>query len=237
MSGIPASLLNASTSIELLGAALMLYTPRIALASSFSLEDVTLIHMLSLFAAPDDYHVIALDTGRLPEETYQCAEAIRNRYHIAIEWLYPDKDLVEELLLRKGAFSFKESVENRHECCFIRKVQPLQQRLKTLDAWITGQRREQSSSRSALEPVEFDVSNNSMIKLNPLWAWTAADVSRYVKENNIPYSALYDRGYKSIGCQPCTRPVAAEEHERAGRWWWEAAEHKECGIHLAPVST
>jgi len=237
MSAIPASLLNAATPIELLSTALSLYTPRIAIASSFSVEDVTLIHMLSLVTSPADYHVIALDTGRLPEETYQCAEAIRNRYGIKIEWLYPDKQLVEEMLLRKGAFSFKESVENRHECCFIRKVQPLQQRLKTLDAWITGQRREQSSSRSALEPVEVDVSHDAIIKLNPLFAWTADDVSHYVKQNRIPYSALYDRGYKSVGCQPCTRPVAPDEHERAGRWWWESAEHKECGIHLAPVST
>lgn len=235
MSSVPVSLHNASTPIELLAEAVRLYNPRIALASSFSLEDVTLIQMLSLIAPASDYHIIALDTGRLPEETYQCAEAIKSKYGVTIEWLYPDRDRVESMMLHKGPFSFKDSVENRLECCFIRKVEPLQRRLKTLDAWITGQRRDQSLSRSGLAPVEIDAANGSILKLNPLWQWTAANVARYVKDHNIPYSALYDQGYKSIGCAPCTRPVAAGEHERSGRWWWESAEHKECGIHLAPV--
>jgi len=209
--------------------ALDLYHPRMALASSFGKEDVVLIDMLVSLRA--DVRIFSLDTGRLNPETYECAEAIRRRYKARIEWFFPKREVVEELENDKGLFSFRESVENRKECCTIRKVEPLARALKDLDAWMTGQRREQSVTRSSLRTIEIDESHGGIAKINPLSNWTHEDVGDYVQRHGIPYNALHDQGYPSIGCAPCTRAVQAGEDQRAGRWWWERADHKECGLH------
>ena len=176
--------------------------------------------------------VFAIDTGRVPEETYECAEAVGRRYGVEIEWHVPDQKQIEDLISRKGLFSFRQGIDERKECCFIRKVLPLENALQGLNAWITGQRREQSETRSEVSQIEIDLAHGSIVKLNPLAYWSLADVKHYVSVNNIPYNRLYDQGYTSIGCAPCTRAIREGEHERAGRWWWEDPEHKECGLHL-----
>ncbi len=199
------------------------------LACSFSLEDVVIIDMAAKLGLP--MGIFALDTGRLNEETYEVADAIRERYRIRIDWYFPRHEAVEELERGKGLFSFRESLENRHECCRIRKVEPLGRALEGLSAWITGLRREQSVTRSGLAPIELDEANGGILKINPLLEWSEEQTLDYAKEHNIPLSRLYGQGYRSIGCAPCTRPVALGEHARAGRWWWENPEHKECGLH------
>jgi phosphoadenosine phosphosulfate reductase len=215
--------------------ALATWHPRIALASSFSLEDAVVTHMLMEIRA--DAVVFALDTGRLNPETYECAEALRKRYGLKIQWYFPERDAVETLERGKGLFSFRESVENRKECCGIRKVEPLRRALSGLDAWITGLRREQSVTRTDLKPVEIDAANRGIFKVNPLLDWTLEMLWAYTHKNKIPYSTLYDKGYTSIGCAPCTRAIQPGEDQRAGRWWWENPEHKECGLHNNPMRT
>ena len=205
------------------------FHPKLALASSFGLEDVALIHAL-LQVAPDA-RVFALDTGRLPEETYACAEAIRERYGIKIDWYFPALEAAEQLEREKGLFSFRQSVENRVECCGIRKVEPLNRALKDQAAWITGQRREQSVTRLSLNVLEPDGAHGGIWKFNPLADWTLDDVWAYIRQHDIPYNKLHDAGYPSIGCAPCTRAIEPGEDQRAGRWWWEMPEHKECGLH------
>jgi phosphoadenosine phosphosulfate reductase len=211
--------------------ALKLYHPRIALASSFSLEDAVLIDML--MKVRKDARVFALDTGRLNNETYECAEALRRKYGVKIEWYFPHHDAVEKLEREKGLFSFRESVENRKECCHIRKVVPLARALEGLDAWITGLRREQSVTRTDVSVAEKDETHGGIVKINPLAAWTLDNLWDYAKKNKVPYNKLYDQGYASIGCAPCTRAIKPGEDQRAGRWWWENPEHKECGLHVA----
>lgn len=212
--------------------AVELYHPDLALACSFSLEDAVLLHQL--VAIRPDVRVFALDTGRLDPETYECAEQLRRRYGVRIEWYFPARAAVEELERSKGLFSFRESLENRRECCAIRKVEPLHRALEYLRGWITGQRREQSQTRAALEVVEADGSHPGLVKLNPLAAWTLEDVWSFTRQHQIPYNRLYDQGYASIGCAPCTRAIQPGDDQRAGRWWWENPEHKECGLHLRP---
>ncbi|HMO50793.1 MAG TPA: phosphoadenylyl-sulfate reductase [Kiritimatiellia bacterium] len=216
----------------LLDKALSLWHPRIALASSFSLEDAVIIHLLC--SLRPDAVVFALDTGRLNPETYECAEALRQRYGVAIQWYFPERTAVEALEREKGLFSFRESVENRKECCGIRKVEPLHRALSGLDAWITGLRREQSVTRTDLQPVEIDAANGGIVKINPLLNWSLDDLWAFTREHRIPYNRLYDQNYTSIGCAPCTRSIAPGEDQRAGRWWWENPEHKECGLHNNP---
>ncbi|TAN38652.1 MAG: phosphoadenylyl-sulfate reductase [Verrucomicrobia bacterium] len=206
------------------------FHPRLALACSFSLEDVILVHMLQ--AIRPDMRIFALDTGRLNEETFECAEALRRRYGVKIEWHFPDREDVERLEREQGLFSFRESLEARHACCHIRKVVPLARALTGLQAWITGMRREQSVTRTELRQVEVDVVHGGITKLNPLADWTTDEVWAYTREHKLPYNRLYDSGYASIGCAPCTRAIQAGEHPRAGRWWWENPEHKECGLHV-----
>ncbi len=201
----------------------------VKLASSFSVEDVVIIDMAK--EAGLDIGVFALDTGRLNEETYEVADAIVERYRLIIDWYFPRHEEVERLLREKGPFSFRESLANRHECCHIRKVEPLGRALKELAGWITGLRREQSVTRSGLAPVEVDLTNGGILKINPLLEWTEAQVWEYTEARRIPTNRLHKQGYPSIGCAPCTRPVAPGEHPRAGRWWWENPEHKECGLH------
>ncbi len=214
----------------ILGWALRTYHPRIAIASSFSLEDDVLIDMA--VGIEPRARVFAIDTGRLNEETYANAEAVRKRYGITIEWVFPQRESVERLEREKGLYSFREAIAARHECCGIRKVEPLSRALSGLAAWITGMRRDQSVTRTSVAPVETDDAHGGIVKVNPLAAWTFDDVREYARRHEVPVNALYAQGYRSIGCAPCTRAVKAGEHERAGRWWWEQPEHKECGLHV-----
>jgi phosphoadenosine phosphosulfate reductase len=201
---------------------------RAALASSFGLEDVVLIDLLAKHAPK--VRVFTLDTGRLNEETYHVLERLRVRYGLEVQTFFPEAAEVEALLEKKGPFSFRDSVESRKECCAIRKVRPLRRALAGREAWLTGQRREQAATRTSLELVEYD-QTHGLYKLNPLAGWTEAQVWAYVRDNRVPYNTLHDRGYPSIGCAPCTRAVNPGEHARAGRWWWESPESKECGLH------
>lgn len=201
----------------------------VALASSFSVEDIIVIDLLQQIAP--ETSVFAIDTGRLNEETYEAAESVSMRYGIHIDWYFPRRQEIEALEREKGLFSFRESLDNRHECCRIRKVEPLQRALNGLSGWITGLRKEQSPTRENLAGVELDETNGEIIKINPLIEWTEEDVWDYAKEKRIPANRLHRMGYPSIGCAPCTRAIEKGEHPRAGRWWWENPEHKECGLH------
>ena len=209
--------------------ALSEFHPDIALASSFSMEDTVLIAMMAEIRS--DARIFALDTGRLHEETYEAAEAVRRKLGVRIEWCFPERAAVEELERSKGLYSFQENLENRHECCRIRKVEPLSRALSGLRAWVTGQRREQAVTRRNLPVVEIDDGHGKILKLNPLAGWTEHEVREYVRKRGLPVNRLHDMGYPSIGCAPCTRSVAPGEDPRAGRWWWERPEHKECGLH------
>jgi phosphoadenosine phosphosulfate reductase len=218
--------------------ALSEFHPDIALASSFSMEDIVLIDMM--VAIRPDARIFALDTGRLHEETYEAAEAVRRTLGVRIEWHFPNAAAVEELERNKGLYSFRESLENRHECCRIRKVEPLSRALSGLRAWVTGQRREQAVTRRSLEVLEIDGTQGGILKLNPLAGWTEGDVKEHIRKRGLPVNRLIDMGFPSIGCAPCTRAVAPGEDPRAGRWWWENPDHKECGLHArnadGPVS-
>lgn len=213
---------------KLLAAVLRQFGDRVALASSMGAEDQVLTDML-VRATPRP-RIFTLDTGRLPQETYDLIDATRKRYGIEIEVLFPDRADVEKLVNSHGMNLFYESAENRKACCHARKVIPLRRKLATLDAWITGLRREQSVTRQEVAAVQWD-EGNSLFKINPLVDWKQGQVWDYISANNVPYNALHDRGYPSIGCAPCTRAVATGEDVRAGRWWWETPEHKECGLH------
>jgi len=200
----------------------------IALASSFGAEDqviTDILHHQKLHVP-----VFTLDTGRLPQETYDVLDATRNRYGIKIEVFFPETSAVEAMVNNYGANLFYESVELRRECCRTRKVRSLTKKLSTLKAWISGLRREQSVTRTAVAAVEWDAAFG-LYKINPLAEVSEAWVWEYIKTHNVPYNALHDIGYPSIGCAPCTRAVKPGEDIRAGRWWWEIAEHRECGLH------
>lgn len=218
---------------EVLRWAIDRFHPRIALASSFGAEDVVLIDMLARIRK--DARIFTLDTGRLNQETYDVMDAIRDRYGVSIEVYFPDAREVEEMVRKHGLNLFYHSVELRKLCCEIRKVKPLNRALSSLDAWITGLRREQADTRASIAKVEVDVQHNGMIKINPLADWTWDMVWEYIRGNNVPYNRLHDKGYPSIGCEPCTRAVQPGEPFRAGRWWWEQDAYKECGLHLNPL--
>jgi phosphoadenosine phosphosulfate reductase len=211
--------------------ALERFGKQLAIASSFSIEDCVIIDIAHRI--DPTVRVFALDTGRLPDETYMTAERVRAKYDVVIEWQFPAREAVEALERTKGLYSFRDSLDNRHECCGIRKVEPLGRALAGLDAWVTGLRREQSITRTDTPEVEFDGDHGGICKLNPIITWTDAQVRAYANEFRVPIHPLHDRGYPSIGCAPCTRAVAPGEHPRAGRWWWENPENKECGLHPA----
>ena len=207
------------------------------IAVSFSgAEDVVLIDLAARILP--QVPAFCLDTGRLHGETHRFLESVRERYALRLEVLSPDADDVARLVREKGLFSFLR--DGHGECCAVRKIEPLRQRLRHLDAWITGQRADQSVTRSEL-PVEqddlaFSTADHAITKFNPLAAWTGADVWEYIRRRGVPYNPLHDRGFKSIGCEPCTRPVGPHQHEREGRWWWENAKDKECGLHAQNVA-
>lgn len=199
-----------------------------ALATSFGPEDVVLLHLAREHAP--SLRVFTLDTGRLPPETYEVMEELRARLGLQIETFFPDRAAVEALVAEQGFFSFRQSIAARKTCCQIRKVEPLSRALAGKRAWVTGLRREQSVTRTELSTVEWD-SGNGLIKLSPLASWSRGDVWAHIQEHALPYNRLHDVGYASIGCAPCTRAIRPYEDERAGRWWWESAEHRECGLH------
>ena len=206
----------------------------LAVSSSFQIEDCVVID-LAHKAAPGGFRVFALDTGRLPDETYLTAERVREKYGVDIEWTFPEREPVESLIRQKGLYSFRDSLDNRHECCGIRKVEPLGRALAGLDALVTGLRNEQSVTRTDTPAIERDDAHDGIVKLNPIVRWTMSEVRAYADEHRVPIHALHDRGYPSIGCAPCTRAIKPGEHPRAGRWWWEDPENKECGIHIGYV--
>ncbi|NDJ19399.1 phosphoadenylyl-sulfate reductase [Myxacorys almedinensis] len=203
------------------------------IALSFSgAEDVVLIDMAHKIRS--DIQVFSLDTGRLHSETYQFIDRVRTHYGITIELLFPDAAAVEAMVNAKGLFSFYD--DGHQECCGIRKVEPLRRKLSTVDAWITGQRKDQNPSTRASVPVvqadgAFSSPDRRLTKFNPLANWSSAEVWMYIRSYDVPYNALHDRGFVSIGCEPCTRAVLPNQHEREGRWWWEDAGKKECGLH------
>lgn len=201
----------------------------VALACSFSREDIVLAHLMR--AVDGGARIFALDTGRLNEETYEVAEKLRLKLGAGIEWHFPDRRAVEQIERAKGLYSFRESLEDRHECCHVRKVEPLNRALNGLGAWVTGQRRAQALTRTSLDVVEIDRGHGGILKLNPLAFWSDDDVAKYVAAHGLPENRLHAQGYPSIGCAPCTRAVGPCDDPRAGRWWWENPEHKECGLH------
>ncbi|MDH3191228.1 MAG: phosphoadenylyl-sulfate reductase [Nitrosopumilus sp.] len=204
--------------------------PKVAKASSFGAEDAVIMDIM--LKINPKFRFFTLDTGRLPQETYDIIDMVRKKYNISIEVLFPDSKEVEDMVLKKGMNLFYESVENRKLCCEIRKVHPINRMLSTLDGWITGLRHEQTEVRKDVNIFQIDTIHKGILKINPIIDWTWNDVQNYIKNNNILYNSLLDKGYPSIGCEPCTRPIKPGEDLRAGRWWWEQGVHKECGLHI-----
>jgi len=216
---------------DILKLALNDYGPNIAISFSGA-EDVVLIDMASKIGG--EFSVFTLDTGRLHPETYQFVDTLRDHYKIKIEVAFPDAEAVQALVREKGLFSFYK--DGHKECCGVRKIQPLVRALKGRSAWVTGQRQDQSPGTRADVPVvqideTFGSASAPLVKFNPLVSWTSKQVWGYIRQNKVPYNPLHDRGFVSIGCEPCTRTVNPGQHEREGRWWWEEATMKECGLH------
>ena len=200
-------------------------------------EDVVLIDMAHKIN-PSKVQVFSLDTGRLHPETYRFIDTVRKHYGIQIDLMHPETEAVQAFVAEKGLFSFYDG--DHKECCSVRKIAPLRRKLLTVDAWVTGQRRDQSPDTRAAIPViqddkAFARQNDKLTKFNPLANWSSTQVWEYIRSNNVPYNALHDQGFVSIGCEPCTRPVGPNQHEREGRWWWEEATKKECGLHAVNI--
>jgi phosphoadenosine phosphosulfate reductase len=212
------------TTAEIVSWALENYNPRIGLACSFQAEESVLIDLMHRVRGAD-FRLFTLDTGRLNQETYDCMDAIRERYGVQVEVFFPDAEGVEQMVRENGLNLFYSSVELRKLCCGVRKVEPLNRALKDLDAWMTGLRREQAVTRADVRKIELEI--------NPLVDWSTDDVWEYIRKNNVPYNRLHKHGYPSIGCAPCTRAVKPGEDLRAGRWWWENPDTKECGLHVS----
>lgn len=213
---------------EIISFCLNRFHGHIALSSSLGLEDQVLTDMICKI--DKSTRIFTLDTGRLFPETYLLIDKTNMKYGIKIEVLFPDREEVEKLVTEYGINCFYDSVENRKRCCKIRKINSLMRAFKNLDCWICGLRHEQSVTRKNVQIIEYD-ELNGLIKLNPIVNWSEEEVKKYIKSNQVPYNILHDRGFPSIGCQPCTRAVKEGEDIRAGRWWWENPEHKECGLH------
>ena len=204
---------------------------RVGLVSSFQAEAVVLIDMA--WRLNQDVRVITIDTGRMPQETYDVIDAVRKKYDLPVEVVFPDAPTVETMVKKHGVNLFYESVPLRLTCCHIRKVLPLNRVLRDLDAWVTGLRREQWATRANIRKIEVDHDHGGIIKISPLADWTQEEVWDYIRENDVPYHPLYDKGYTSISCAPCTRPVPEGADPRSGRWWWEVNAPKECGMHCS----
>jgi phosphoadenosine phosphosulfate reductase len=225
-------LVSLQSPVEALKSLARVYAGKVVFSTSFGYEDQVITHLL--FANEIPVEVFTLDTGRLFPETYSTWNKTLDKYKRPIKVYYPDANAIEKLVTQKGPNSFYESVENRKECCFVRKVEPLKRALKGNAIWVTGIRAEQSANRKDMPQVEWDEANH-IIKYHPLLHWTFEEVKDFVGKNNIPYNPLHDKGFVSIGCAPCTRAVKAGEDFRAGRWWWEDSSKKECGLHVHPA--
>ena len=204
--------------------------PKVAKASSFGAEDAVVMDIM--LKINPNFRFFTLDTGRLPQETYDIMDVVRKKYKIQIEVLFPDTAEVEQMVRSKGLNLFYDSIENRKLCCEIRKVHPMNRMLETLDGWITGLRRDQTKVREDLKMFQIDHGHGGILKINPIINWSWDQIQDYIKKFNLPYNTLLDKGYPSIGCEPCTRAIKPGEDIRAGRWWWEQGEHKECGLHI-----
>jgi phosphoadenosine phosphosulfate reductase len=209
--------------------ALREFHPHIAICTSFQADGMAILDMA--WRINPAVRVFTLDTGRLPQATYEIIDTVRDHYGIDIEVSFPDTVAVEALTRQHGVNLFYKDVKLRLSCCEARKVNPLRKKLDTLDGWITGLRRDQWASRSNIRKIEIDHDHGGIVKVNPLADWAEDEVWDYIRANSVPYNRLYDEGYTSIGCAPCTRPTKAGEDPRAGRWWWEKNAPKECGIH------
>ncbi len=207
---------------------------QLAICTSFQAEGMVLLDMA--WRIMPEVRVFTVDTGRLPQETYEMVEKVRERYGLGVEVYFPDFRQVEAMTQRHGPNLFFKSVPARLTCCNVRKVEPIRRVLEDLDAWITGLRREQWASRANIRKIEVDHDHGGLAKLSPLADWTIEEVWDYIREYDVPTHPLYERGYTSIGCAPCTRPTRPGEDPRAGRWWWETNAPKECGIHC-PIET
>ena len=207
------------------------FAPRIALSASFGSPEGLVILDLMHKVRPEATRVFTLDTGRMFQETYDLMDRVRARYRIDIGVYFPQPEAVEAMVREYGLNLFYDSVELRQKCCGVRKVEPLNRALSQLDAWIAGLRPDQSVTRSDVRKVEIDEAHGGRIKLNPLAGWSKDDVWAYVERHHVPVNALHAKGFPSVGCLPCTRAVEPGEDERAGRWWWENANTRECGIH------
>lgn len=226
---------DSATAEQVLDWVLERFHPRVALASSFGAEDMVVLDLMH--RRRRDARVFTLDTLRLHAETYDLLRRAEEKYGIRVERMKPQEDAVAKMVSEHGLNLFYDSVENRKLCCGVRKVEPLGRALAALEAWITGLRREQAATRAQVHKVEVDAGNGGILKINPLADWTGDQVWDYIRKNDVPLNLLHDRGYPSIGCEPCTRAVKPGEDPRAGRWWWEqSAGQKECGLHVSPPS-
>jgi len=215
---------------EVLSWAISTYGNGFGIATSFQKEGMAIVDLAVRAAGPAGCRVFTLDTGRLPEETYRMMEVVRERYGVSVETVSPDPEDLEGMVAGYGPNLFYQSPALREMCCEIRKVRPLARKLREFKAWAAGLRREQSETRSGVRKVE---EVDGRLRVCPLADWSAQQVDEYVREHRVPVHPLYQRGYASIGCAPCTRAVAPGESERSGRWWWEDQTTKECGIHFA----
>lgn len=206
---------------------------RLAICTSFQAAGSVILDMAACMTA-GNVKVFSLDTGRLHEETYELIGKIRSRYGIAVELVAPDSAELTSMLTMHGPNLMYDSTAKRKLCCELRKVRPLKRKLASLEAWVTGLRRSQSNARENIEKVSIDEEHGGIVKLAPLADWTAEQVFDYIERNDVPRHGLYAKGYPSIGCAPCTRAIEANEHPRAGRWWWEEDGDAECGMHFSP---
>ena len=213
---------------DIVGYFLEAFKGRIALSSSLSIEDQTLTDII--VKTDKSTRIFTLDTGRLFPETYQLIDKTNMTYGINLEVFFPNYEAVQKMVREEGINLFYNSIESRHRCCQVRKLEPLKRAMQGLDVWICGLRKQQSITRKDMQVVEWDDIHN-LIKVNPLIDWSEEDVEQYVKQHHVPYNKLQDQGYPSIGCQPCTRAIKPGEDIRAGRWWWESPDHRECGLH------
>ena len=214
--------------LELLSGVSKLHNEKLTFSTSLSAEDQVITDII--FRNDLDIDIFTLDTGRMFPETYATFQKTLDKYQKSIKVFFPDANEVERLMTEKGAYSFYDSVENRKQCCEIRKVKPLIRALQGKTIWITGIRSEHSQNRTEMQKIEWDAANN-ITKIHPLLHWSNDEVWTYIKANNVPYNSLHEKGFISIGCQPCTRAVKEGEDFRAGRWWWEDTSKKECGLH------
>jgi phosphoadenosine phosphosulfate reductase len=225
---------DATTPQEMIGWALDRWGERAAICTSFQAEGMAILDMA--WRIDPRVRLFTVDTGRLPQETYDMVELVRARYGIEVEVYFPDAQRVEDMVRRFGPNLFQRAVEARLLCCNVRKVEPIRGVLERLDAWITGLRRDQWASRANIRKIEVDHEHGGLAKISPLADWTLDEVKQYNEAHDVPVHALYAQGYTSIGCAPCTRATQAGEDARAGRWWWEKNAPKECGIHC-PIET